>query len=284
MRLDRIVVGVDFRASSVAALRWVARYLAPGAELVLVHAVVLPEPPGAPRPDAARETRRAAAYDAAARRLRELRRSLPGRRARLEITEGSPAEVIARVARAYDADLVVVGPHGERPGALEQLGSTAERLVRRSPVPVLLATGELAGPPRRLLVPVRAPDISPSVLRWADALERRFDARLALVHVTGAAPALAMAGADEDEADVVEEPRWRHLAAAAPAGRVFTDAAWGDPTEAILAEAERFDSDLIVLDDRTLRAIHQALADEPADPLLRAAGCAVLVVVARDVG
>jgi hypothetical protein len=42
------------------------------------------------------------------------------------------------------------------------------------------------------------------------------------------------------------EPRWHRLAGAIAADRTFIDAVAGDPTTAILAEAERFQSDTIL--------------------------------------
>lgn len=49
---------------------------------------------------------------------------------------GSPAEVIARTAREYDVDLVVLSSHG-RTGLVRQVfGSVAEAVVRTAPCPV----------------------------------------------------------------------------------------------------------------------------------------------------
>ena len=44
MRLQRIIVGIDFSAPSIAAAKWVARYFT-GAQVRLVHAVFVPQPP-----------------------------------------------------------------------------------------------------------------------------------------------------------------------------------------------------------------------------------------------
>ena len=48
------------------------------------------------------------------------------------------AEVIAREASRWDADLVVMGTHGRRGFQHLMLGSVAERMARLSSVPVLL--------------------------------------------------------------------------------------------------------------------------------------------------
>jgi nucleotide-binding universal stress UspA family protein len=54
-----------------------------------------------------------------------------------EVVVGIPFEQIIRRAREIKADLIVVGTHGQT--ALEHalMGSTAERIVRRSEIPVL---------------------------------------------------------------------------------------------------------------------------------------------------
>ncbi len=53
------------------------------------------------------------------------------------VSEGSPASQIVKCARDADCDVVVMGTHGR--GGLNRLllGSVAEHVVRRSPVPVV---------------------------------------------------------------------------------------------------------------------------------------------------
>jgi nucleotide-binding universal stress UspA family protein len=54
------------------------------------------------------------------------------------VVEGNPVQEILRVAEEKECDLIVMGSHGR--GALldTMMGSTASRVVRRSPVPVLV--------------------------------------------------------------------------------------------------------------------------------------------------
>jgi nucleotide-binding universal stress UspA family protein len=58
---------------------------------------------------------------------------------RTVVVEGEPAEAILAEAAPRGADLIVMGSHGR--GGLQRLalGSVAEQVVRRSPVPVLVA-------------------------------------------------------------------------------------------------------------------------------------------------
>ena len=265
----RIVVGVDFGAPSVAAATWAVRYLAPGASVVLVHA--------APPADAAAP----AGGDDAATRLAALARSL-GVAATTVVRDGDPAVCLAEVAAEEGAELVVVGAHRDHPTPWDGLGTTAERLVRRSPVPVVVAAGALDGAPRLLLVPVAADDISERAYAWTRRLEQRFDPKVAVVHVQDAPPGWPAAfGRDEAPPPESAAPsRWRRLLADRPPGRVFTDAVAGDATSGILAEADRFRSGLIVVDDRAL-----APARRPdADRLLRETARPLLVVPGRAGG
>ncbi|MDP4265473.1 MAG: universal stress protein [Bacteroidota bacterium] len=54
------------------------------------------------------------------------------------VEEGKPGETIIRVAKEWEADLVVLGTHG-RTGLLHVLmGSIAENVIRHSSIPVLI--------------------------------------------------------------------------------------------------------------------------------------------------
>ena len=51
------------------------------------------------------------------------------------------AEVVAEQAKAFGAELIVIGTHGRRGVGRVLLGSDAEQIVRTAPVPVLLVRG-----------------------------------------------------------------------------------------------------------------------------------------------
>ncbi len=53
------------------------------------------------------------------------------------VLEGTPHERIVECAEAHDADLIVMGTHGKSGLSRVLLGSTAEKVVRNSSVPVL---------------------------------------------------------------------------------------------------------------------------------------------------
>ncbi|WP_025323230.1 universal stress protein [Deferrisoma camini] len=54
------------------------------------------------------------------------------------VVEGQPAEVVLEEAHSCGADLIVMGSHGHTAVGEMVLGTTAHKVVLRSPVPVLL--------------------------------------------------------------------------------------------------------------------------------------------------
>ncbi|QLK26672.1 universal stress protein [Natrinema zhouii] len=55
-----------------------------------------------------------------------------------ERRSGSPADTLAEVAAAIDADEIVIGAHGGDPDATRELGSTARRLLADATLPVVV--------------------------------------------------------------------------------------------------------------------------------------------------
>jgi hypothetical protein len=103
-----------------------------------------------------------------------------------------------------------------------------------------------ARPGKRILVPVFGGDIGEATLVRARAALDAPGARLVILHVspTGtsgrAAPVAMTAATVADRA-----PRWRRLASSAP---TFVDAVAGDPAAVIVAQADRFHSDRVLLE------------------------------------
>jgi nucleotide-binding universal stress UspA family protein len=144
--IQRILVPTDFSQPADAALIY-AKELAEkfGARLQLLHVVALPTfyPMGAeatafPMAELLTETETAAQST-----LEELARGtgLPADRVGVRTTVGTPVSEILDAIANDGIDLVVMGTHGR--GMVEHmlLGSVAERVVRRSPVPVLTVHG-----------------------------------------------------------------------------------------------------------------------------------------------
>jgi len=147
-----IVVGTDFSLAADHALATaVGVALAHRAELVLAHVCEMPPglPPGAilrPEGSAAALSVEAHLRGEAMRQLEEqaarvVRRAVP---VALRVEVGAPADKLTRVAATSSADVIVIGTHGRTGLARALVGSTAERVVRLSPIPVLTVRHRLA--------------------------------------------------------------------------------------------------------------------------------------------
>ncbi len=291
--LGRIVVGVDFMRPSIDALRWVTDALAPEAELILVHGTNGAEVAPGDRPPSARARRDAEAMARA--RLRALADAVGGQRAvRVEVREDRPAAAIAYVADTAGADVIVVGPHGGRE-TIRGIGSTAERLVRMSPIPVLLVTHPRSRAPERLVVALDQGPLTHEVMRWADLFARDDRANLVLTHVLD--PRIQELGGWQQasvRSDVAAErgyptfsdflretETWLAGAARELSGtaRVALTVSVGEPGHEIIALAQRTSAELIVIGRRGRWRRVPAVVGSTASTVLRAAPCPTLVVV-----
>lgn len=266
MQLARVVIGIDLTETSVRAASWVARSFAPDAEVVLLHCL----DPLLDKRHMADARERAAWY------LRGIETEIGKPRSSHRIRIGDPARCLADLAAEIDADLIAVGTHEEHPERLPALGSTAERLVRCSPVPVLLCSASPEGTPRSVLLPLDSVDVDAELADWTGALADRFQARLALLHVQDKRSD-ARQKLMPNRSPAPTTP-WSRVARELPSYRVFVDAVLGDRAEAVLSESQRFGTELVLL-----QAPDDAAApDRSVDRVLRRAHCAVLVVPSAD--
>ena len=135
---ERILCPVDFSDVSLKAARYAAEIAATfRASLKLLYVYYVPLSATGPRHFA----------DLGPDQLLQLESSLESLKAELaargvavqaEITVGTPAEQVVRAAKAEASDLIVVGSVGRSGVGQLLLGSVAERVLRLSPVPVLV--------------------------------------------------------------------------------------------------------------------------------------------------
>ena len=183
MRLDTVVVGMDFSPTAVAAAKWTSRALAPRAKIALVHAI---EPPARPPfpvadtlpPESLEIDARAQATD----RLRELAEGLGLNLGRVEVRVGQSADVVRQYAVDVCADLVVVGPHGNHGHRSLLLGTTADALVRGASIPVLVGSRVPLHGATRVVAGVADGAASARVLEWADYAADQLDGRLTTIY------------------------------------------------------------------------------------------------------
>jgi nucleotide-binding universal stress UspA family protein len=287
MNVNRIVVGVDFGEPSIAAVRWTARRFGSGAELVLVHALYMPEPPDFlrglfPSSAALMEDARRGAED----RLRELRDTLDAASVEVETGVGRPDEVLLRAAADRQADLIVVGPHDERPGVWKLLGSTAERVVRGGGRAVLLARQIPQAGPQRVLLAIDESPARHEVFAWGARLAAETGARLFVINIVNALAHRAVSmGASPKERDRAEtQMRERAMgwveeeARAAGMADAGLNVAFGDAGFEILAAIPRLQADLVVVGRHGAGGTSGAFMGSVPEFLLRNGTISVLTV------
>jgi nucleotide-binding universal stress UspA family protein len=145
-RYRRVLVPTDFSPDADLALAW-ARLLVEktGGSLVVQHSCDLPA-----LLDGSAELSRASllkSMESAAReKLAGIRQSLAGCSVETVVSQGRPDLAILDTAESAKPDLIVMGTRGRTGLAHVVLGSTAERVLRRSHLPVVTLKTRPDGP------------------------------------------------------------------------------------------------------------------------------------------
>jgi nucleotide-binding universal stress UspA family protein len=165
--IKKILVATDFTPASQpavdAAVVLAAKF---DAALVLMHAYHIPLSPAPTYNSLAQLT--TFVEGCARKELRELAGTYGDRGVRIDtcLYVGSPWEQILRAAKEHGADLIVVGSRGLRGLPRALLGSTAERVVRYAPVPVLTQHWRDAQPAKSSAVATAAKAADQLVEQW----------------------------------------------------------------------------------------------------------------------
>jgi nucleotide-binding universal stress UspA family protein len=282
-----IVVGVDLGEPSLAAARWVARHLARPEQLMLTHVVAVPSPPRflraffPPTEELVEDARLGAEM-----RLRDVSAGLDGGAIRTEVRVGRPEQELVGAVAATGARLLVVGPHGERPGLARLLGSTAERIARHASCSLLLARGLPAGPPATVLLALDDSGLAEAMLAWGAWCARRTGARLLVLHVVPVGLAAAVVpGASATEVQraqqqLVDQSReWltQRIKASGVEDAVL-QVAFGDPGLEILSAVQRFGAGLLIIGRHGSGSSGGPFLGSVTEFLLRNGSAPVLVV------
>lgn len=203
-----------------------------------------------------------------------------------EVVEGKPFVEIIRHGRDAGADLIAVGAHGAHFVRDLLVGTTAERVVRKSDRPVLV----VKQPPRRVYRRVMiATDFSQGSRQAVElALRLAPDAEVTLLHVYDDWFVLPMrrAGAKDEDIDSAHrqmldalrpemEQSLKDVQLIARAQRRIIP---GYPGTTIVEEVRRLGADLVVMGARGHGSVYYALLGSTAEHVMREAPCDVLVV------
>lgn len=219
------------------------------------------------------------------------------------VVSGKPYEEICKLAGRIDAGLIVLPTRGL--GRLKHafLGSTAERVVRYAPCPVLVPrgakfksttwNGSSAGARFALwtiLVPVDFSDCSLAGVRYAARLAQRTGATLRLLHVVF--PHSELVTFDRVTGDLTTVARAAKVAARRQMKRLMAMAflqsvpvevaiQTGGATASICAETGLDDIDLVVISTHGRTGFKRAMIGSVAEHVVRYAKCPVLTVPSR---
>ena len=152
-QIQRIVVPIDFSEYSKRAFRYAIDFAKTfGAEMILVYVV---EPIVYPAdfsfgqvalPSMERELQDRSSEQLSALIAKEVPEGMP---ARCVIRSGKPFVEIIQLAKEENADLIIIATHGHSGIEHVLFGSTAEKVVRKAPCPVL----SIRSPEREFVMP-----------------------------------------------------------------------------------------------------------------------------------
>jgi nucleotide-binding universal stress UspA family protein len=296
-RPAKILVPTDFSRSAEEALRFavpLARQL--GGKITLLHSVdwqVNPQMRSAP---GVIDTMNRVAQDVAEDRLQSLARTkVPPELLEKTVVEFSPAQVgIPEAARALKMDLIVISTRGHSGLQRILLGSTAARVVRYAPCPVVTvrpaAIAKIRGSKavalgpivKRILVPVVFSEGCDSSIRFATTLARIMHAELTLLHVIAPLPLNCSRYITEiqqydAELQLDAKQKLKSWAAKLP-GDIQSEVALrqNTPHLGIIRAARERRCDLIALPTRDLTSLKDFVLGSTAEKVIRHAPCPVL--------
>ena len=204
---------------------------------------------------------------------------------------GHPWQAISELAEEVDAGLIVIGTHGR--SKFEQLlfGSTCDKVLRGSKIPVLAVKEiehefvQMDAPVvlRKVLFPFDFSDCSRAALPLAVALCRAYGASLTLCYVVDTQliyPEFRRTMAAFQPKELIEgaEKELREIAAEYTDVDVTVEVTADVPHKGIKKAVDRDAIDLVVIGTHGLTGISHAMLGSTAEKVVRLVNCPVLTV------
>ena len=216
------------------------------------------------------------------------------------VLTGSPSDALVDEVGDRQIELVVLSTHGRGPLSRIWMGSVADRVVRRSPCPVLTVRPQEEPEPlglerpfemEHILVPLDGSEVGDVVLEHAAELARLFEARITLLSTiwiprqisAEALPHTEWADRDSVMGDRAESARTRlegireRLEARDVRAQVVVEKE-AHPAETILEHSRAQDVDLIAMGTHGRGGVGRMVLGSVADKVFRAATVPVLLV------
>lgn len=281
-KINAILAATDFSASAHLATRRAAQLgLEHQATLEILH--VIEDPPQG------EEVQTVETLDSAEKKLAEIAAKLPPEEVlrRYQVATGKDFVAIIRCARQAQADLIIIGAHGEHTLRDDLFGTTAQKLARKASIPLLVVKQPAQAPYRRILA---ATDFSEASRR---ALEVAFNvapqAEIDLLHVYGTwgESRLSMAGGGPQDrinyrrqienSVLTRLQEWKEELNLS--GRhIDMHIRQGHPATVITQMAMEFKSDLVAMGSTGRSGLPSILLGSVAEKVLPVVACDTLVV------
>ena len=279
--MDSILVPYDGSAGAKRALRY-ARSAYPDNETVLLYVVELGS--GA---TAIPETT-AQYYQTVLKNAEELvaEAAADDELVTGEVSAGRPAHAILRFVANNDISHIVMGNRGRDGTARVLLGSVAETVVRRSPVPTTIVRKGSTQPPESVLVAFDGSEEATDALEFA---LNEYDASVTALFVVHPSQTLAerLFRRTEETVDDWETEREERTTKVLDAARAIADEQGksvtcefreGEPAKQVLAYLEDHATDHAVVGNRGRDGVERLLFGSTAERIVRRAPVSVTVV------
>jgi len=299
LKIQNVLTTTDFSKESLAGVRYaVALAKKVGAAVTLLHVVELPAPapmPGMQTVLLASQSSDVVEYARARIKTIAMRESKIDLQITPLLRTGNSFHGIITTAHKRATDLIVIATHGYTGTKRVLLGSTAERVVRHAPCPVLTVPTRTirsrTGKPfplklKKILVPIDFSKLSENAVPWATSLAAEFDAELILLHIVEKFPIDYLLGPGlmnemitplmkQGEAVLKRMAAGLSKSTRLRASVVVRD---GKPFEEICRAAKKLGADLIALTTRGHTGLKRVWLGSTAERTIRHAPCPVLVV------
>jgi nucleotide-binding universal stress UspA family protein len=300
---ERILIPLDGSPRAELILEQVERILRrEDSEIILLRVVELPSDVQLGHASKAVSRACEREREQGRRYIDQVTRKLEGRgiRVRGRVAEGPAAAMILEQARMEHASLIAMTTHGRSGLSRWLMGSTAEKIARLSPIPILLVRsfrptplGDLQPassrelPFRKLLVPTDGSPASSSVIGPAATLAGLSEADVTVLHVEipvpvtgygemGMAPLLDPTPSEKDPATAAPAKQFGDLGLSVKRRTIQ-----GFPAEVILDLSHAEEYDLIAMATHGRSGFSRMFLGSVAERVLRHSGVPILLVRAE---
>jgi len=199
------------------------------------------------------------------------------------LTAGHPAEEILRYTEQNDVDLILMATHGRTGISRWALGSVADKILRRSNVPVWLIRAKTSGlieydkcPTITMLVPLDGSKLAESVLPHVEALAEQKGIQTEVVLIMASElPLIEHIDLRKDHEQYLIDVAQRLSASGL---NVRSEVLTGDPAVEIIEYANKNPINLIVMATHGRSGLSRWAYGSVADKVLRRASCPLFLV------